>query len=116
MADPCYFGDYPASMRKALGSALPTFTPEQSAMLKGTLDYFAVRLGASPGAPCSPTQSQAGQSCLAREEWCLTTKGNVAPCFSRQYAAQLTPANPMPSASPSSGPPHHPMLQVNFYW
>lgn len=37
-----YFGDYPASMRAAMGNALPKFTPEQSAMLKGSMDYFAV--------------------------------------------------------------------------
>jgi hypothetical protein len=49
MADPCYFGDYPASMRQALGSALPTFTPEQSAMLKGSLDFFGVRARGGPG-------------------------------------------------------------------
>jgi hypothetical protein len=42
MADPAYFGDYPAPMRKTLGPLLPSFTPEQSEMLKGTLDYFAV--------------------------------------------------------------------------
>ncbi|GBF91257.1 beta-glucosidase [Raphidocelis subcapitata] len=42
MADPAYFGDYPASMRAAMGAALPKFTPEQSAMLKGSMDYFAV--------------------------------------------------------------------------
>jgi beta-glucosidase len=42
MADPVYFGDYPASMRKSMGAALPVFTPEESAIVKGTLDYFAV--------------------------------------------------------------------------
>lgn len=42
MADPLYFGDYPAIMRKSQGAALPTFTAEESQMLKGTMDYFAV--------------------------------------------------------------------------
>ncbi|KAI8476896.1 MAG: beta-glucosidase 1B [Monoraphidium minutum] len=42
MADPVYFGDYPASMKKAMGSKLPSFTPEQSAMLKDSMDYFGV--------------------------------------------------------------------------
>ena len=42
MADPAYFGDYPASMRAAMGAALPTFTPEESALLKGSMDYFGV--------------------------------------------------------------------------
>lgn len=35
-------GDYPASMRTILGSALPTFTPAQSAMLKGSSDVFGL--------------------------------------------------------------------------
>lgn len=42
MADPVYFGDYPASMRKAMGEKLPKFTPEESQLLKGSMDYFAV--------------------------------------------------------------------------
>lgn len=29
-------------MRKAMGAALPAFTPEESKMLKGSMDYFAV--------------------------------------------------------------------------
>lgn len=43
MADPVYFGDYPASMRKSMGDKLPTFTPEESALLKGSMDYFACK-------------------------------------------------------------------------
>ena len=42
MADPAYFGDYPASMKEAMGAALPKFTPEESAMLKGSMDFFGV--------------------------------------------------------------------------
>lgn len=40
--DPLVFGDYPASMRKALGDRLPTFTKEQSELLKGSFDYLAI--------------------------------------------------------------------------
>ena len=42
-ADPIYFGDYPASVKAALGSLLPSFTPEQSAQLKGSATYFGER-------------------------------------------------------------------------
>ena len=43
MADPVYFGDYPAIMRQRLGAKLPSFTTEESLMLKGSLDYFACK-------------------------------------------------------------------------
>jgi hypothetical protein len=62
MGDPVYTGDYPPAMRKALGSLLPSFTKEQSEMLNGTLDYFAVRGGRGRGhqgpPPRQPRQSQ----------------------------------------------------------
>ena len=41
--DPLYFGDYPPPMRQALGALLPAFTPAESALLKGSIDYFAVQ-------------------------------------------------------------------------
>lgn len=41
-ADPVYFGDYPASMKERVGERLPTFTPEQSARIKGSHDFYGV--------------------------------------------------------------------------
>eukprot|EP00741_Cyanophora_paradoxa_P024488 tig00022075_g23644.t1 len=41
-ADPAYRGDYPASMRARLGPALPRFSPDEAAALRGSLDYFAL--------------------------------------------------------------------------
>ncbi|MCC6682940.1 MAG: beta-glucosidase [Phycisphaeraceae bacterium] len=41
-ADPCYFGDYPAIIRDRLGNRLPTFTPEQASLLKGSCDFFGL--------------------------------------------------------------------------
>lgn len=35
-------GDYPAVMRKVLGSQLPKFTPAQKAALKGSMDFFGL--------------------------------------------------------------------------
>lgn len=43
LADPLYFGDYPASMRARLGDALPRFTEAQSAMLRNSTDFFALQ-------------------------------------------------------------------------
>jgi len=41
-ADPVYFGHYPASMVKQLGDRLPTFTPEESALVKGSNDFYGM--------------------------------------------------------------------------
>lgn len=40
-ADPCFLGDYPASIREAV-PALPSFTEEQKQLLKKSVDYFAL--------------------------------------------------------------------------
>jgi beta-glucosidase len=42
LADPIHKGDYPASMRKLLGSRLPTFTPEEIELVKGSADFFGL--------------------------------------------------------------------------
>lgn len=41
-ADPVYFGKYPDSMRKQLGDRLPEFTPEESALVKGSNDFYGM--------------------------------------------------------------------------
>lgn len=41
-ADPIYFGHYPESMRKQLGDRLPTFTPEEAALVKGSNDFYGM--------------------------------------------------------------------------
>ncbi|KAL3832904.1 hypothetical protein ACJIZ3_007640 [Penstemon smallii] len=41
-ADPVFTGDYPKSMRSLVKNRLPRFTDEQSAMLKGSLDFLGV--------------------------------------------------------------------------
>lgn len=41
-ADPVWLGDYPESMRAALGERLPTFTAAERALLKGSADMFGL--------------------------------------------------------------------------
>jgi beta-glucosidase len=41
-ADPMYFGDYPQEMKDLVGDRLPTFTTEQSEMLKGSSDFYGM--------------------------------------------------------------------------
>lgn len=41
-ADPMYKGHYPQSMVEACGDRLPSFTPEESALLKGSADFFGL--------------------------------------------------------------------------
>ncbi|TPX32623.1 hypothetical protein SmJEL517_g04299 [Synchytrium microbalum] len=43
-ADPIYTGDYPASMRTAYGTQLPTFTPTQKALVLGAADFFGLNV------------------------------------------------------------------------
>jgi beta-glucosidase len=40
--DPVYFGDYPASMRAQLGDRLPSFTEEESELVKGSNDFYGM--------------------------------------------------------------------------
>lgn len=40
-----YFGDYPKSMRDTQGDMLPKFTPAESKLLKGSMDFFGVSWG-----------------------------------------------------------------------
>ncbi|KAL6649470.1 hypothetical protein ACP70R_013694 [Stipagrostis hirtigluma subsp. patula] len=41
-ADPLFFGDYPASMRERVGHRLPKFTADETALVKGALDFLGV--------------------------------------------------------------------------
>jgi beta-glucosidase/6-phospho-beta-glucosidase/beta-galactosidase len=45
--DPVVFGDYPISMKKALGNRLPKFTMEQCELLKGSYDFIGINYYAS---------------------------------------------------------------------
>lgn len=40
--DPIFYGHYPASMRRNLGSNLPTFTAEEAALVKGSQDFVGI--------------------------------------------------------------------------
>ncbi len=42
-AEPVYLtGDYPAIMRSRVGERLPTFTAEESEMIRGSSDFFGL--------------------------------------------------------------------------
>ncbi|KAF9879222.1 Beta-glucosidase 1B [Colletotrichum karsti] len=41
-ADPIYHGHYPQSMRDQLGNRLPSFTPEEVDLVKGSNDFFGL--------------------------------------------------------------------------
>uniref|UniRef100_A0ACD5VKG1 Uncharacterized protein n=1 Tax=Avena sativa TaxID=4498 RepID=A0ACD5VKG1_AVESA len=42
LADPFFFGDYPASMRKKIGKRLPRFTAAEAALVKGSMDFIGI--------------------------------------------------------------------------
>jgi beta-glucosidase len=41
-ADPIYFGHYPPYMRSVIGDRLPTFTPEEINLVKGSSDFYGM--------------------------------------------------------------------------
>ncbi|KAJ4726266.1 Beta-glucosidase, partial [Melia azedarach] len=42
MLDPLVFGDYPPEMRQYLGPALPSFSQEETKLIKGSLDFIGI--------------------------------------------------------------------------
>lgn len=42
LLDPLVFGDYPSEMRSILGNQLPSFSPKEKSLLKGTLDFIGI--------------------------------------------------------------------------
>ncbi|XP_020572875.1 beta-glucosidase 6 [Phalaenopsis equestris] len=40
--DPFFFGNYPSSMRERVGTRLPTFSPDDVALVKGSLDFVGI--------------------------------------------------------------------------
>ena len=42
MTDPIFFGDYPQSMIERVKERLPRFTPEESALIKGSTDFIGL--------------------------------------------------------------------------
>jgi len=53
-ADPCFFGDYPASMRTSLKEKIPDFSYEEKQLLKGSCDFFG--LNHYQSSFCEPVQ------------------------------------------------------------
>jgi beta-glucosidase len=41
-ADPFFFGNYPATMRRRVGERLPRFAQQESALVKGALDFVGI--------------------------------------------------------------------------
>ncbi|MEO1260959.1 MAG: GH1 family beta-glucosidase [Bacteroidota bacterium] len=41
-ADPVYFGDYPAEMKKRVGERLPEFSEKEKSIIKGSSDFFGL--------------------------------------------------------------------------
>ena len=42
IANPLVFGDYPDTMKKIVGSRIPTFTNRESELVKGSFDFLGV--------------------------------------------------------------------------
>ncbi|OQR82354.1 glycoside hydrolase [Achlya hypogyna] len=80
-ADPVYFGDYPAVMRERLGDRLPRFTPEESAMLRGSNEFFGLNHYSTSYAEPSAESSSASDwsaGIIVWEDAGVKTSGNDA--------------------------------------
>lgn len=83
---PMTFGDYPKIMRKIVGSRLPTFTYEQSNLVKGSLDFLGVNYYTSKYAEDSnsssillsyTTDSHVNNTCKPKPWWSYTIYINL---------------------------------------
>lgn len=72
-ADPIWFGDYPQSMRDALGHLLPRFTESEKSLLKGSYDFFGLNHYTSRYASAVPITSSNPSGCATHEK---DAKGN----------------------------------------
>jgi len=59
-ADPIFKGDYPQSMKDAIGSRLPVFTADEKKLLNGSWDYFGMNHYTSNYVIDNPTQQGQG--------------------------------------------------------
>nr|AAQ21384.1 beta-glucosidase 2 [Trichoderma viride] len=121
-ADPIYLGDYPASMRKQLGDRLPTFTPEERALVHGSNDFYGmnhytsnyIRHRSSPASTtpsatstCSSPTSRATASAPRRSpplapvrpaatSWCGSARGTYPPIYVTENGTSIKGESDLP--------------------
>ncbi|CAE8640603.1 unnamed protein product [Polarella glacialis] len=78
-ADPLFFGDYPESMQRAVGSRLPCFSDAERSMLKDSWDYFAINHYTSRYARGPPLEDCHGSASFKSKGWDDDQCCNVTP-------------------------------------
>ncbi|KAI3983587.1 hypothetical protein MKX01_000599 [Papaver californicum] len=85
-ADPLFFGDYPESMKRNVGSRLPSFTPYEAKLVKGSCDFFGVNHYLSLDIKDNPESLELQQrdfnldlAALQIADWPLQGRGLVLP-------------------------------------
>ncbi|CAA6692313.1 MULTISPECIES: GH1 family beta-glucosidase [unclassified Lentimonas] len=79
LTDPVVFGEYPQIMRDRLGDRLPTFTPEQSELLKGSADFlglnhYTTHYASREPAADNPVESEDGNGGMSGDQQvCLSS-------------------------------------------
>ncbi|OAO89062.1 hypothetical protein AXX17_ATUG04910, partial [Arabidopsis thaliana] len=82
--DPLVYGKYPTIMREMVGDRLPEFTPEQSALVKGSLDFLGLNYYVTQYATDAPPPTQLNAITDARVTLGFYRNGvpiGVAPSF-----------------------------------
>jgi beta-glucosidase len=73
--DPPYYGDYPAELRIRLGPLLPAFTPEDSKLLRRSIDFIALNYYASDVVRHAPGVGPMDAEPVPQPTRALTTMG-----------------------------------------
>uniref|UniRef100_A0A0E0LWQ8 4-hydroxy-7-methoxy-3-oxo-3,4-dihydro-2H-1,4-benzoxazin-2-yl glucosidebeta-D-glucosidase n=1 Tax=Oryza punctata TaxID=4537 RepID=A0A0E0LWQ8_ORYPU len=68
---PVVHGEYPATMRRLVGSRLPAFTAEQSEMLRGSFDFIGLNYYTSNYAMAAPSPNKLQLSYMT-DNWAYT--------------------------------------------
>ncbi|KAK4753692.1 hypothetical protein SAY87_001796 [Trapa incisa] len=87
--DPIVNGDYPHSMRSLVGSRLPRFSKEQSAMLKGSMDFLGLNYYTANYAHYAPYANSLHASYSTDARANLTTARNGIPIGPRAASSWL---------------------------
>ncbi len=73
--EPMHFGDYPDVMRERLGSLLPTFTSEETASLRGGLDFLGLNYYFSDVVRHAPGEGEMELALIPQRDLPHTTMG-----------------------------------------
>jgi beta-glucosidase len=73
-ANPLTYGDYPETMKAIVGHRLPRFTKEESALVKGSIDFLGVNYYTTNYAANNPAPNKINFSYTGDSQTILSSK------------------------------------------